>query len=172
MFKVATDLPPGLLVGIGRVMVHWSLQEWLLQQVVFDISTGDPKLGRIFVGFPRSEDAVNRIEQWAKARPLTLKTDTAALKKAVKKLEKYRDQIGHGIWIQDAWGRWCAIVYSGNWEAGEWQGTPKRVTPHAKPIDEADLAGHLAEIQNSIALTQVLRDEIKAALGSSQKKFP
>ena len=164
MFRIRTDLPDGHLLGISRIMVQWSLQEWLLQQILFDLTTGDPKLGRLSVGFPRSEDAVNRIEQLAGARGIVLEVDTRKLKREVKRLEKYRDQVGHGIWMLDDAGRWCVVVYSGNWEAGEWQGTSKRITPHAKPIDEADLAKHVGEIQQSIGLTRALATEVNAKL--------
>ena len=163
MYPVRTDLPERLLLGIGRIMVCWSHQEWLLQQILFSLSTGDPKVGRLSVTFPRCEEAVTRIEQLAVVRSIIIKTDTSALKKEVKRLERYRDQVGHGIWIVDHANRWCAVVYSGNWEAGEWQGTSKRITPHAKPVDETDLDKHLVEIERAIALTKALAEEVRAA---------
>lgn len=172
MYKVRIDLPDGHLYGIAKIMVQWSLQEWLLQQILFDLTTGDPKTGRLSVGFPRSEEAVNRIEQLAQVRSIILKSDTATLKKEVKRLEAYRDQVGHGIWITDNAGRWCVVVYKGNWEAGEWQGTSKRITPHAKPIDDADLAKSLEDIKKTIALTRNLGVEINAALAASPGKLP
>jgi hypothetical protein len=57
-------------------------------------------------------------------------------------------------------------VYSGKWGPGQWQGISKRVTPHAKPIDEAELNKHISDIDKSIALTRTLQKEVKNALAA------
>ena len=165
MYPPTLELSDALLRDIGKVMVRWSLQEWSLQQVLFDLTTGDPKTGRLSVGLPRANNAVERVEQLCEAKKIVLKTDTKALKKEVHRLEKVRDQIGHGVWIVDDSGGFCVVMYSGKWEPGnELAGSAKRITPQAKPIDEAMLTQLCTDIEASIEVTYALRTEIQAAL--------
>jgi len=163
MYPLTVDLPEGHLKLIGKVMVQWSLQEWLLQHILFPLVTTDEAIARISVGTPRSSSVVERIEQICTAKNTPLKTDMAKLKHELARLERIRDQVGHGAWIVDDFGRYCAVVYSGNWEAGELQGTPKRVTPHAMPVDEAFLAKAIEDIKASIEITKALARETGVA---------
>lgn len=163
MFPLTVDLPEGHLRWIGKVMVQWSLQEWLLQHVLFPLVTADEAIARLSVGTPRSNNAVERIEQICKAKGISVETDFAKLKAELIRLEKLRDQVAHGVWILDDFGRYCAVVYSGNWEAGELQGTPKRVTPHAMPVDEAFLIKAVEDTKATIEITKLLAVETGVA---------
>lgn len=162
-FPLTVDLPEQHLRWIGKVMVQWSLQEWLLQHILFPLVTPDEAVARLSVGTPRSNSVAERIEQICKAKGIAIKTDMGKLKQELSRLEKLRDQVGHGAWILDDFGRYCAVVYSGNWEAGEHQGTPKRVTPHAMPIDEAFLVKAVDDIKASIEITKALAVEAGVA---------
>lgn len=163
MFPLTVDLPEGYLRWIGKVMVLWSLQEWLLQHILFPLVTPDEAVARISVGTPRSYNVAERIEQICKTKGIMIRIDMGKLKQELTRLEKIRDQIGHGAWIIDDFGRYCAVVYSGNWEAGEYQGTPKRVTPHAMPIDEAFLTKVVDDIKATIEITKILAVEAGVA---------
>ena len=165
-FDITVDLPEGHLRAIGRVMVRWTVQEWLLQRVLFSLITADERIARLSIATPRASSIVDKIEQICQTRNRSLKTEMTRLKTELTRLEKLRDQVGHGVWTRDDHGRYCAIVYAGNWEAGDLQGTPKRVTPHAKPIDETYLEKAVEDIQASIEVTKALAVEVRAAPGT------
>jgi hypothetical protein len=162
-FPLVVDLPEVHLLWIGKIIVQWSMQEWLLQHILFPLVTDNEAIARLTLGTPRSKDAVERIEQICKAKGVSLKTDFAKLKTELMRLEKLRDQIGHGAWVLDDFGRYYAVVYSGNWGAGELQGTSNRITPHAMPIDETFLSKTVEDIKATIELTKILAKETGVA---------
>jgi hypothetical protein len=171
MYALTVDLPAPLLLGISKVAVHWAVEEWHLQQVLFALTTGDAKSGRVSIGFPRAENAVERIEQLCDLKGINVASNLKSLKVEAKRLEKLRDEVGHGVWIIDELGRYCVVVYAGNWGPGnEFAGTAKRITPHAKPIDAAALEATVNDISALIALTASLANEVDAALGALRGK--
>src|SRR6266852_6337770 len=62
IYPITVDLPERHLIGIAKVMLRWSVQEWLLQQVLFALVTADEGIARVTIATGRSKSVLDRIE--------------------------------------------------------------------------------------------------------------
>lgn len=161
---VIADLPDTYCIGIGRIIAHWSYQEWLLQQIINKLLKIGPKQGRIAIGSPRSKDCMKRIFQLVKAENIHVQTNLNDLSEKLKNAERQRDLVGHGIWLQDAnTGKIHIQDIAGKLQPpGQRKGISKRIVPKSEPIDESKLSKYTEDIKATIALTRQLEAEIDA----------
>lgn len=161
---VVLDPSPELTALVGRIVVHWSFQVWLLQQCTYTMLGLNNAQGRIAVRDPRPHEHIEMLEQLAPLAGFTLHLDLETLKKDLRDLKSLRDSIAHGVWTRNRQtGRLTLQLDSGAWTPpGHREKRSRRHTPEARGVDAEGLESVLAGIQRTISTTDALLRSLEA----------
>ena len=93
------ELPPEILQGIGKVVVLWAYEEWLLTGVACKLMGIGRKQGRRLMN-GRAEDARKNIRRTLKHRKMKAPKSLSKVERQVSYLGENRNRVGHGVWAK------------------------------------------------------------------------
>lgn len=165
-FPINLAVPEKLATGIGYVMIHWAYQERYVAKIIYRILATGPKQGRIAVRSPRIEDQMIMIRDLLRVEQVTIKFDLLDLMTRLKKAERDRDLLAHGLWVRHpSTNQVCVQDLSGNWRPDPNDAKiSRRIKPEAVIIDLEFLKNLLNVIKATILDSKKLFAEIDSAL--------
>lgn len=93
-------LPAELEQKIGHAIVGFSYLEFLLSRITYDLLGIGQKEGRLVVKEPRAHERVEAIADLIALQNLDIDVDLKVLTTLVENLEKSRNQLAHGVWME------------------------------------------------------------------------
>jgi hypothetical protein len=123
-------LPASFSREIGRIMVHWAYFEHVIRHIAWDIIGVDHSMGRIAIRDPRIDDHLDMLVDIAYLKKLSLDaTRIGTLKKKASGVQRWRDVLGHGVWLPRG-DRWLLQMTSGQYPKNlEAEHRKRRVNP-------------------------------------------
>jgi len=99
---VTLDLEPEMNQAIGALAVKFSFLEWLVDHLVYDLIGTKTKPGRIAVSAGQTfEDRIAAAKRLLEVEEPGFHPTGRQLLNRIKRLQKFRNQLLHGIWVQD-----------------------------------------------------------------------
>ena len=170
---IINDLPGPILAGIGRVIILWAHQEHLLRTIIYSLLNLSPKQGRIAVRSPRVEDVITMIKHLILVEDIKVDGfDFQGFTIELKRLEKWRDKLSHGIWAFHPETKKYVVQDT----AGIWKPSPhkpkvsKRISPEGIAVTEDQLSKLIKAISLTISETSILYFQIETIRQTSPQK--
>jgi hypothetical protein len=171
-YNVVLNPPTPLAVAIAKIILHWSHQVWLLQQVTYALLDLDLPYGRIAVKDLRPEEQVAMIEELMVLYGLKTDLNLSELKLDLRRLKNLRDLVAHGAWIKNPdTGRILIQSTSGKWQppnAGK--AVSRRIIPEAQYATAHGLETIRKGIEETIMISQALLSNIEGQLLTLPKR--
>ncbi len=139
-------LPVSYSTEIGRFISRWAHLEWIMQETAYTMLKMSPKIGRIALREPRVNDYLTMLEDLTKICGITISWDWQKLRNAARPMEKFRNQLAHGVWLHDPNSKYPTLRQA----RGRYPSRPGAKTENAK-INPASMPVPLRELKNAIA---------------------
>ena len=96
--ELTTDLPSGLLEGIGRIIVIYSSIEQEAKYIIAAILGITTWEGRLIITEPSTEKNLQNIKHLINIHKINITKDINQLITAVKGYVEFRNWLAHGVW--------------------------------------------------------------------------
>ena len=130
------QIPASLSREVGRIIVRWAYLEHSIRRLGWRVLGIDQKLGRIAIRDPRLDDYIDMVADVAYLKRIQLdQAKLSNLKTKINEVAKWRDLLGHGIWIPKN-GNWMIQRTSGNYPKNfKAEHRKRRINPEGVNVD-------------------------------------
>lgn len=165
-FPVRDKLPVKYSTEIGRIITRWSMIEWHLKRLAYDVLKTDPKSGRVAVREPRVGEYITMIEDLLSIRGIKTEIDWKGIKKELEDIESFRNKIAHGIWVTHHRTKNPILQETKGKHPGEKDATQKkaRVNPKALNITLNNLQDYRRRVDAANHHLRLIRDGLYSEL--------
>ena len=162
-----SEIPARFSREIGRIIVRWAYLEHIIRRLGWDILGVDQKIGRIAVRDPRVDDYLDMIADIASLKNIKIDTSNlSSLKSRANEVLRWRDLLGHGIWIQTPDG-WLLQMISGNYPKNyKAEYRKRRINPEGLNVDIEGLRSVSNGVEILIGEVSSIRKALREQLGS------
>lgn len=167
-------LPPRMSNIVGRIIVRYAALEYKLNAAIAVMLQLQRVEWRLVLKEPRVHERLETIQDLLALRDITIATNFEEFSDLLETVNRERDQIAHGIWLQHPVTKKIYLrLTKGMWKrTAPYQNKIKRpIAPQSILFGVEECRAVLARIDGAIKLIQVLGREIDAARKASPGKF-
>ncbi len=165
---------PDITTPLGVAIFKYAYLEHTVRSALYSASGLSMELFREMVKDPRIEDVVAMTNNVLRHRSIAVQFDFASLANRLAKAKKRRDQVAHGVFVEDPkTGGPAVIDVDGRWAVDPQGDTWKKKTmPGIQLADAAFWEDLDREFSELTILAEKLADTVEVAQRPSQEKSP
>jgi hypothetical protein len=164
---VIKKLPSLLNREIGRVITRFAHLEYILSITTYEILGIGPKEARLAIIEPRMKNRIELIIDLLRLKKIDPNINLSLWGAELEKLENQRNQIAHGVWLQDPKTKIIFLrIISGTWQPikGQRGKTKRKISPEGLEYNAKDCRLLVSQIDASIKVAEYFHRTIMNAL--------